>query len=508
MSKIRILFVDDEEVSRERFLSLAEWEEPVYELAGICKDGEDALRCLEEKAVDILITDINMPFLDGIELLERVKRDYPHIRVLLLTGYEYFEYARKAIELKAFDFLLKPITAQRLKSAVEKAVYDIEKERADKQAAGRGRELAQSEFINRLLCGKIAQEDVYSEAAEVEIATEGCNYAVLIMAVDREEGGTISDSEASVMKADLRREIRKLHEEEKRKKKIPSSIYFSRGVSAHIKFLISLPQEISGQEEYVDSFAQALLALKPAGMIVTVGMGKMISCLTEIPESFKKVEFALTNRHILGLGRVIYDQDAILKRDTPESVVLPTEIFLYHIRMGMTEEVRKDIVEIYKKLRQDNAYISLESAKMVTVELAITAFKANISPDGESVSYLYYLNHIQQLNTLDELERDITKFAVNVAESRRGSGNHKKIMAEQALRYLRQNYQKEELSLNDVAGALNISVPYLAVLFKQETGKNFGTHLLEIRMEKAKELLRTTEQMVAEISEAVGYASP
>ena len=204
--------------------------------------------------------------------------------------------------------------------------------------------------------------------------------------------------------------------------------------------------------------------------------------------------------------KVIYASDSVQERKEEIQIVLPTDTFLHHIRMGMTEEVEADIKDIYEPFRHKK-YISLESAKMVTTELAITAFKGEASSGDKSVSYLYYLNHIQQLNTLDEMEDDILRFAVSIAEKRKKGGNHKKKMAEQALEYLRRNYNKEDLSLNDIAAFLNISVPYLAVLFKQETKQNFSAHLLEVRMEKAKELLRTTGCTVNEIAEQVGYNS-
>ena len=121
MRKYKVLFVDDEEVSRKSFQSLVDWEKHSLELVGVLKDGEEAVRFIQTFPVDILVTDINMPFVDGIELLSAVKEQFLNIRVLLLTGYEFFEYARKAIELKAFDFLLKPITQERLMSAIEKS---------------------------------------------------------------------------------------------------------------------------------------------------------------------------------------------------------------------------------------------------------------------------------------------------------------------------------------------------------------------------------------------------
>ena len=511
MRTYSILFIDDEELIRQSFQKLVDWERHRFWVAGVFKNGEDAWNYLSEHPVDILVTDINMPFLNGIDLLERIRGENLKTRVLFLTGYEYFEYAHKAVQLKAFDFLLKPVTIERLLSAVERAAFDIEKEEEAKAAMGKTLDFFQRDFVNQLLYGLIEKPDIKKEAKAVGIPAETGSYLILMAAMDVRSGEQVSDGEMGELKRRLQEEIEQKKQELEGTTGEHFQIYFARNVNPHIQMLLVSEKQNAFSADFVRTFADGLLELEneEQRFRITLAVGRSCRRIEDMPESFKRVTHAVENRHILkGTGwKVVYASDSVIpQKQEEEKLMLPTDTFLHHIRMGMTEEVRQDIRKIYEPFRHKK-YISLASSKMVTTELAITAFKGEMSSKDESVSYLYYLNHIQQLNTLDELEDEITRFAVGIAEKRKGGENHKKKMAEKALEYLKYNYMKEELSLNDIAEYLNISVPYLAVLFKQETKQNFSVHLLEIRMEKAKELLRSTTLTVSEIGEKVGYSS-
>lgn len=509
MRKYSILFIDDEEVIRKSFLKLVNWEEHQFDVVGVYKNGEAAWEYLINHVVDIIVTDINMPFMDGISLLENIRRESSGTRVILLTGYEYFEYAQKAVELKAFDFLLKPVQTERLLGAVKKAALDIEKEEMTAKAVGKSLEISQSYFINELLYGKIEKTAIKGKAQELQIATDAESYMSLMVAVDAKIGENISED----VLIDLKRNVQDAIEREKKQMEelaeVTFDMYFARNISVNIPILMIAQERTTFAEDFIEMFMKRIMGSvkESADYQLTLAIGKEQRKIEEIPQSFICVINTLKNRHISGIGKMIYVSETIQERKVTDQIVLPTDTLLHHIRMGMTQEVEKDIKKIYEGFRHKE-YLSLQSAKMVTTELAITAFKGEISSKDESVSYLYYLNHIQHLHTLNEMEHDITQFAIQIAEKRKQGGNHKKKIAEQAVDYLKSNYSNEELSLNDVARFLNISVPYLAVLFKQKTNRNFSAHLLEIRMEQAKELLRTTGLTVGEISERVGYSSP
>lgn len=509
MRRYSILFIDDEELMRESFQKLVDWNAHQFDIAGIFKNGESAWEYLENHMVDIIITDINMPFMDGISLLEHIRERSLKSRVLFLTGYEYFEYAHKAVQLQAFDFLLKPVTTEKLLKAVQRAALDIEKEESSEEAVGKNREFLRSNFISQLLYGKINKMEIREEAKNVKIPADQVSWLTMMAAVDTREGKKIQEGEGGEVKRLLQEKILEKKKKVEELMEVPFQIYFARTVSIHLQMVLTSERKDLFTPEFIHDFTDSLVALEKElpEYRVTFAVGRSRCTIEELPESFERVRHAADNRHILkGNGwKVVHTSDALQNKKEELQVVLPTDTLLHHIRLGMIDEVKQDIRGIYEPFRHKE-YISLESAKMVTTELAITAFKGEVASQNESVSYLYYLNHIQQLTTLDEMEEDILQFATSIAEKRKKGGNHKKKIAEAALEYLKQNYMKVELNLNEVADYLNISVPYLAVLFKQETKQNFGAHLLEIRMEKAKELLRTTGDTIGEIAEKTGYS--
>lgn len=509
MRKYKIIFIDDEEVIRESFLQLMDWENSRFEIVGIYKNGETAWEYLRENAVDIVVSDINMPFMDGIELLENIRRQQFQTRLIFLTGYEFFEYARKAVQLQAFDFLLKPVSREKLAEAIERAANDIECGERMRAEADKGIESLRNDFLNGVLYGKI--RDIPARAQQAAIYCGEGSYLLVLVKMDIYEQHQTSAGEKESWHEQLKQAVQRQKETVEKHTDHRFEIYFTEGNDWDLHMVFLSVEAGLFTKAFVKEFLQGLFALQEEhqGYRLTFIAGRSRGTLAELQESYQKVRHAAEHRHILpGNGwQLTFEDDRIGdKDDGGNEIVLPTDTLLHHIRLGEEDEVRKDIARIYEPFRKDK-YISLASAKMITTELAIVAFKGAVVGEDESVSYLYYLNHIQQLHTLEELEEDITQFAVKVAIGRKGVSNQKKGLADKALEYLKKNYRQEELSLNDVADALNVSVSYLAVLFKQETGQNFGNHLLTIRMEKAKELLRTTNLPVADIAEQVGYSS-
>jgi two-component system response regulator YesN len=128
----KLLIVDDEKVVRDRVVSLLDWETAGFEVIGSCENGLEAMEILEKDCPDLIMTDIRMPFMDGLELAGFVQRNYPMVKLVFLTGFDDFNYARKAIDLSVMDYLLKPITADELSESLKRI-----RERLDKQLAER-----------------------------------------------------------------------------------------------------------------------------------------------------------------------------------------------------------------------------------------------------------------------------------------------------------------------------------------------------------------------------------
>lgn len=514
MRTFSVVFIDDEAIIRSSFRTLLDWESTSFRIAGIFDDGSSALDYIRSHPTDIVISDINMPFLSGLDLLKQVNSlQYPP-HVILLTGYEYFEYAKKAIEYHAFDFLVKPVSSDSLLQAILKASLDISEKERQKEAVMRDLDAQRRNFLADLFGGKLSGAQIHEQAPSLSIPLENCLYAVTGLTMDSVTDAEISPAQIRALRSGLQEKISLLQMTRETNSRLVFRIYPERSTGMRMHFLFVFRREdVPDRDLFFKNELRSLCTdiLRSCRSVdsfrVTVSCSPLTETLDTAQESCRLVDSTLSERHILGIGKYLPASKYYVTHPKADKITLPTDTILHHIRQGMSEAVRDDIRSIYGRMRHEGAF-SLESSLMVTTELALTIFQAQKSTGDGTTSYLYYLDHIQHLHTLDEMEADITAFAVKTAQTRHDSSDSKKTLAQNAIDYIAMHYQEENLSISDVAGHLGISVPYLGVLLRQETGKNFSTHLTVTRMEKAKELLRSSGRPVSEIAEKSGYSNP
>ncbi len=194
----RVFLADDEIVIREGIRSSFPWSETEYQLVGEAPDGEMALSMIRDTKPDILITDIRMPFMDGLELCRAVRRLMPWIGVVILSGYDEFEYARQAIQLGVREYLLKPITAQELRQALDRISAQLKAEQeARLQSALTARTEGSSLFLKEKLLSTVYSEDaaesdaphVLEQLRALGVSLSAARYAVVDAAFDPRERG-------------------------------------------------------------------------------------------------------------------------------------------------------------------------------------------------------------------------------------------------------------------------------------------------------------------------------
>ena len=513
MRTFSVVFIDDEAIIRSSFQTLLDWEKTSFRIAGIFDDGSCAWEYIKSHPVDIVISDINMPFLSGLELLKRVNTLQTPPHVILLTGYEYFEYAKKAIEYRAFDFLVKPITSDSLLQSILKASLDISEKERQKEAVARDLDAQRRNYLADLFSGKLSATEISSRAEALSLPLENCLYACLGLTMDSISDAELSSAQIRSLRSEIQEKIRLLQMTRETSSSLLFRIYPERITGMRMHFLLIFRQEDVPDRDYF--FTKTIRSLCTDiirdccvdSVSISVSCSPLVESLEDIQKACALVDSTLSERHILGIGKYLPASTYYAAHPKTDKITLPTDTILHHIRQGMADTVREDIRSIYNRMRHEGSF-SLESSLMVTTELALTIFQAQKSAGDGTTSYLYYLDHIQHLHTLDEMEADITAFAIKTAESRHDSSDSKKVLAQNAIDYIALHYPEENLSISDVASHLGISVPYLGVLLRQETGKNFSTHLTAARMEKAKELLRSSDIPVSGIAEKTGYSNP
>ena len=386
LTMVKVFLVDDEIVIREGIRTSFPWEETDYVLVGEAPDGEMALPMIRDTQPDILITDIRMPFMDGIALCSAVRSQMPWIGIIILSGYDEFEYARKGIQLGVREYMLKPVTAAELKQALDRISEAMRKEQ-------REHSVRRTDSNQRFLREKLL-DSLYSE--------------------DQREG------DAQAVAEQLRG--------------------MGISIAAPRYAVIDVAFEPAG-----DAYAELAELAEGSGGIVHISPSR-------------------TGCRVLVLGD--NDQDAE-ERAYAFGASIATE--LERIGCG---GIRISIGEIVESPEQ--IFRSLKSAR-----------------------------HIRHVLTD---QADSSPRIVGVREFTEDSGERSAaVTTARAKMYLSEHYQDGNLMLQDVAAAVGMSNSRFSTVFAQECGKTFTEYLTGLRLEKARELLKTTEKRSSQIAFEVGY---
>lgn len=508
---VKLFIVDDDSIIREGLSVNIAWADCGIELAGTAGNGLQALQAFKAAAPDIVISDIRMPFMDGIQLARRIKEEYPRTKVILLSSYGEFEYAQSALESKVFEYLLKPVDEERLLQSVLRAAREQERERGIEKRLLTGLPLLRERFMESLVHNKLRTEDILSGIDYLELPLRGeRNLAAILKADDY----WAPDYKSRYGKEMLKFCILNLVEEmvaEERDCLVSGSamdeivlIFGAREDAAPE----SLQREKYGLLEQIRTNVKTYLKTT-----VTVGVGSEAFGWEGIPQSYKEAKEALEFRHIYGTDRVIFVQDTGSRQEQlPEQSQLIQQIAM-KVKFGLEEEALELLGRMEAELTK-NRYVSLQMTQYAVMELAITLYNEvqrdkDIALDPQASGAWAFCEELRRLQTATELfgrmAEAIRYVTGQLLEER---SDQQATIVRKAKEYMLAHYAKAGLSLQEVAHAVHVSPTYLSYMFKHEGDVLFSDYLLELRMGKAVELMLHSRLKLFEIAEKVGFSSP
>lgn len=511
----RILVVDDEAVVREGMRDNMNWGELGFEFVGDCENGSEAMEAIDKLQPDVVLTDINMPFVDGLELTRYVVEKYPRIKVVILTGYDEFGYAQQAVKLKAYDYILKPITARELRKVLEKLRGDLEEEARKMEDMSRLKmqlreslPLLKERFLNRLVTGQLREGSFEEKLQYFDIDFKGSCFLALLVDADDD------------------RDFRRYHpgtEDEL----LLFAIYnisdeivgnYGRGIvfqNNHEKTVVILQGE--SRESLLECAARVSEDIREAVekyliFTVTVGVGTVCSSLKDLKDSYGGALSALDYRFLLGKNRVITigDIEGNMHGSSPYNKEWEKKL-ISGIKTGTVQEIDVIIGNIIKSLREshilmDRCYIHIQQVIISTLDALNELGVSEAEMQGNDNSPL---TDIYRHKTLEEVEVWLRKFckkASYLLSNKRDSFSRQQAL--KAVEYITGNYMNESLSLQDVCRSLSMSTSYFSTVFKNFTGETFVEYLTKVRVEKARELLKGSDLKTYEIAHRVGYGDP
>ncbi|WP_163193059.1 response regulator [Clostridium thermarum] len=516
----KLILVDDEEDVRKGIAEKLDWKSIGFEFVGEAENGVEALDIAEKTMPDAVITDIKMPFMDGITLIEKLSTRYPHIKIIILTGFDEFQYAQKAIKLNVFEYVLKPISSAELLEILQKIKYRMDEEASEKRNIEVLKEhyvkslpLFREKFLGLLITKKMSIEDILQKSKTYGINLEGKGFATAVIRVDnydekveKSESFEVYDNKEIMDLAVLRaaEEI--------------TSKYVSATVFLHNGFIVII---LTSRRDDSNSVMEGFLLIldeirqyieKYYDFTVTIGMGAYCGEVNNIRESYESATAALDYRLMLGCNRVISISD--MEPQYISEVAfdeLKEKSLVNSIKVGTEEEMRSTIDNLFKEIYDGKT--SFKDYQIYLLQILTTILKVakDLNADLDNIfgaNYNFFIE-FYQFKDIKEIKKWFTEICLKIKNYVSLDRNNScKLIVKKALDYVTNNYQDCNLTIDKLCRHLHISPNYFSNLFKKETKFTFGNYLTHIRMEKAKELLRTTDLKTLEIAKMVGYSEP
>lgn len=519
MNEIKVFLVEDEMVIRRGIKNSIDWEKEGYIFCGEASDGELAYPMIIKEKPDILITDIRMPFMDGLELCKLVKKELPNIKILILSGYDEFDYAKEAIRLGVTEYLLKPISSGKLLEALNGVSESIRREKEDKDLVRKymeemreNTEHEKQKFFEQMIAGNLSMADALETGKKYEMNLSAGMYNLLLFRFtlgeeNRKSGELLGEAEYAI---------------EKLTERLEYVFEFQRGVEGWA-FLLMADNEEQMSERVKELSKDLEEIMKNYSTIAYFGgIGQPVARLRELEESFREAERALAARFTMELNRIISVEDIRMAQnvDTLDDIEITsfgeiekTRTMLEKFLNNGAEDEIDEFVDVYiNELPEENLKsVLMRQYIIMDAYIVMMSFCEKIEGiEGEMQAQSEELkNSMKTIQTLEEIKnyiRMLLKKIIGVRDLI--SGRRYSDIIEIAKDQIRKTYMSDEISLNTIAAEVGMSPSYFSSIFSKEMGKTFVEYLTEIRMDRAKELLMCSSMKTSEIGYEVGYKDP
>ena len=519
---LKTFLVEDEVVIREMIKKMIPWEQYGFELAGEAADGEMALPLILKSKPDLLITDIKMPFMDGLTLCRLVKKELPDIRIVILSGYDDFNYAKQAISIGVEDYLLKPITKnafiERLKEIHNRYEHEktqreyYEKFRLEMQEYEKN---ASRDFFETLVRADSDLAELYRRADKLNLDIVAEAYNILIFTPDTSEGNYNSYEECSDWEAEVQDKINTYFLNH------PVAILFRHQVFSYAILVKGQKDTIEKNTEECVKAIQDIMDQTERRTDWFIAVGKSADRLSMLGHSYRTAVRANSFRYLYD-GHILDYQSLEAQKENPSDSRREDSVQLRNVNInalnpailqkflssGLAEEVDDFIRDYFNAIGQEPmGSLVFRNYVVLNVRFSVLSFLKKLGCDDSEISGQEMENIMDETGKTIEAAvaycGKILKKAIALRDENAGDQNRSVLKL--AVDFIDHNYMDEEISLNKAAHVANVSANHFSALFSQNMGPTFTEYLTDLRMSKAKELLRCTAMRSSEIAGEVGY---
>ena len=519
---LKIFLAEDEVVVRETIKRMIPWEELGFELVGEAADGEKALPLLIRQQPDLLITDIKMPFMDGLTLARLAKKEIPGLKVVILSGYDDFNYAKQAIGIGVEDYLLKPITKNALIERLSEIRSRYEHEKTQKEYYEKFQREMQAyeknssrDFFEALVGGSMDMMEVYKRAEKLGLDIVAEAYNVLIFTMNCDEDFSGQRDEYSSWEAESLELLENFFAGHSSAMLFRSNI-FSYGVL------------LKGQRETIEENTRAcvdeirkILSRQDGRREWFLAVGQSVDRLSQIQKSYHTASRAFSQRYLYDENILYYDEMETMEHpggqaETEDNAYLQKvdvnalnpAILQKFLSNGLQEETENFVKDYFYAIGQEPMEsLVFRNYVILNVRFSVISFIKGLGCDT---------NEMESADTEEVLAESGKNMESAIAYAKKmisqaieirdqNSGNKNRSILKTAVDFIDSHYMDEEISLNTVANVANVSSNHFSALFSQNMGQTFIEYLTTLRMNKAKELLRCTGMRSSEIAGEIGY---
>ncbi|WP_312149802.1 response regulator [Paenibacillus odorifer] len=505
MKSIRVLLADDEPVILRGLKKLISWEKLGLTIVGEASDGIELKQQIEDCDPDLIISDISMPGYTGIDIIREIHEAGRAVKVIFISAYQEFTYARQALQYGALDYLVKPVNKNQLEQVVSKAVSLIRQEtegERNKEKLNhyeqRNRRLTIEELLDKLTDGNKGTADTLLDMGIIALS----RYVSICLVETDESSGQPSrweERERKLIDFALSNIIKETVEQS------DNSYMFRKGE----RFCILL------QHEYAEEPARIALDLHDKitsflKLKVTLGVGNPVDGMDDADESYRQALKALNYKYFTGPNRVIPVKESRYESETLIQAPLHEIQSALGIAMKLQhkEQIEQECLRLFQTIRQTaggnrNQAVSTVYNTFLQLEQELIQFGVEAGPSLQDTNPI--LERLANYSTFQEVEEDfrvlLNKMSGQIG-SRMGSKELKQLS--QVKTYIEEHYP-ENITLESMAGMMFMNSYYFSSFFKKHTGQNFKNYVTEVRMNHALRLLLQSDMMVYEIADSVGY---
>jgi two-component system response regulator YesN len=511
-----VLVVEDEDIIRKNIVNFIKSFSPDFEIAGDAENGLKALEIYREKRPDIVITDILMPQMDGIQLIEKLRKDNTDISFIIISGYDEFTYAQSAMRLNVSDYLLKPFLPQQLADVLQKVKESIDRRRNFfnnikflQNKLEESMPILRERFFIDLITNQLSYDEIVNRSSFLQIDVSADFYNAAILKING--NGVLENRnlpKEELIHLFLIDVVGELFD-----KNIKTYVF---GISDYRLGIIMCGcyeqkrqffQNVNGSlTKLIETMAEYY------NVTIFASVGRIYEDILKLPLAYREAKEAMTYSFAIEDNTLInYDDIFLNKTKTYEKPsALLKEIILY-TKIGNSKEATKRIDELFEYYKNKFAMKpNFIKADVMEIILAVQRYLEESTGDDY---FLYYQNinpyeKIIKADTISDLKyllQDYVTLTINeVIQIKEGQSNS---YVEKLKSITEENISNVDFNLDIAASMLYVSPNYLRQMFKKITGETFIEYLTNQRMKRAAELLMDHSLKISDITEQVGYAS-